>query len=109
MADKFNRTSFFQLQTESFPRSYDMLSNSINEFKFNRPMSKYLVTEQDLARPDIIAIKAYGSVEAMGQWWVIMSINGIHDAFSDLYAGQILRIPAPADMNDFLIFNQNRS
>ena len=108
MADKFNRTDFFQLQTESFPRSYDMLTNSINEFKFNRPMTKYQILESDLARPDLIAIKAYGSVDAMNQWWIIMHINSIADPFNDLYAGQILKIPAAADINDFLIFNQNR-
>ena len=108
MADKFNRTDFFQLQTESFPRSYDMLTNSINDFKFNRPMSKYQILESDLARPDLIAIKAYGSVDAMNQWWIIMTINGLSDMFNDLQVGMILKIPHSQDINDFLIFNQNR-
>jgi hypothetical protein len=50
----------------------------------------YIVEPGDLARPDLIAYKMYGSV---GYYWAILWLNGVLDPFETLYVGMMLRIP----------------
>lgn len=49
------------------------------------------LTQDLIARPDLISYKAYGVSDL---WWVIYEFNGIRDPLFGINLGQNLRIPA---------------
>lgn len=55
----------------------------------NVPERLYVMTQDDLDRPDLIAYRYYGTSEF---WWVILDYNKVTDPFS-LKVGDRLRIP----------------
>lgn len=107
MPTKYNRTNFLTKIRTDGVNEYDMVSNSLNKFRFNRKKSYYKVTQEDVQRPDLIAMKAYGSREAMPYWFIIMYLNNIHDVWNDIVVGDVLVIPNEKDIEDFFIFNRN--
>ena len=54
----------------------------------------FMVTQEVLKRPDLIAQTFYGNTE---YWWCIYEFNNIRDPLFELKLGQILRIPALSD------------
>ena len=46
---------------------------------------------QEVGRLDIIAYQYYKNA---GYWWVIAEANGLYDIFTEMYEGQLLRIPS---------------
>ncbi len=107
ITNRFNRSNFYLKNIVDGNEEYDLTSNSINDFKFTREMTLYTVTDADIARPDLIAIKAFGEKEKMNTHWIIMYVNQIHNVWSDLEIGMILNIPHPKDLEDLLTYNSN--
>lgn len=93
-----NRTIFYNKVTNDSIQELDFLHNTLSEFETNYPTKKYRVSGTDLLRPDLISYKAYGTVQF---WWVIMTVNGITNPFTDLEVGDILEIPSKLDIFDF--------
>lgn len=57
----------------------------------------YITLTADLiARPDLIAHKAYGNSTL---WWAILQYNSIRDPIFELRSGQVLRIPTMDRVN----------
>lgn len=103
---KYDRTNFMtQEYLLDNKRGYDLTSNKVNNYKFTRPKIRYTVSEQDICRPDLIAIKGYETIEAQGWWWIVMWYNEIYDVFNDLQVGDVLYLPNRLDIEDFVAQN----
>jgi hypothetical protein len=50
----------------------------------------YLLEAGDVARPDLISYKHYGTPV---YYWALLWLNGIVDPFEQMYAGMLIRIP----------------
>ena len=109
MNNRFNRSNFLKKNLIDGVNEFDLNSNSINDFEFTREMTYYKITQSDLLRPDLIAIKSYGNLGDMNLWWIIMYVNEIHDIWNDLYIGLMLQIPNKLDIEDFYTANRNRT
>lgn len=107
--DKFNRSKFLSPVVIDNVNEFDLVSNTINQFKFNREKRYYRVQEEDIQRPDLIAIKAYRDVEAMRFWWIVCYLNNIMDPWNDININDLLIIPDKRDVEDFLVFNRGNS
>lgn len=103
--NKFNRSNFYKVVSNENGREYDLTSNTIVDFNFSREMTFYTVAYEDIGRPDLIAVKAYGDKNKVNVWWIIMYVNQVFDCQHDLYAGKILKIPHTLDLNDLVTYN----
>jgi hypothetical protein len=52
---------------------------------------RFVVTEREIMRPDLIAWDAYQDVRL---WWVVCYVNSIANPFEDLEVGMVLKIPS---------------
>lgn len=75
-----NRINFLDKITTNGIYEVDMGSVDFKDFEWGDP--KYYVTsELDLARPDMISYKIYGTTN---YWWLICWLNGISDIWNDI-------------------------
>lgn len=79
-----------------------MISNSFRRYDFQYPATKYVVTESDVARPDLMSIKIYGRND---WWWFLMKYNGIDDVWNELYMGMVIAVPDVRDINIYTVNN----
>ena len=107
--NRFNRSEFYKKEIVDGIEELDLVTNSIQDFTFSREMSYYKVIEADLGRPDLIAIKAYQDRSKMFAWWILFYVNEIVDPYNDLEIGDILSVPHPKDLEDLLVYNQNKN
>ena len=108
MANRFNRSDFLKSEIVEGKEEFDMITNSVNDFKFLRDKTFYKITEEDIQRPDLIAMKAYNDTNAMNYWHVIMYLNNIHDVWNDMVIGANIMIPHKKDLEDFIVFNRSK-
>jgi len=102
-SDKYSRSNFFEKRNPAGTIECDLVTNSFVDIVFKRPMNFHYVTQEDLQRPDLISFRYYGQVNL---WWIIAKVNDIEDWFNDLTIGDVLKIPAKADIQEF--YQQNR-
>jgi len=96
---RFNRTNFFPLDTIQGVGERDLVKNLFNDFFIARyPMRFYAIEKNDIARPDLLSIKFYGTND---YWWIVCRVNKIDDVWNDLVVGQIIQVPEILDINDF--------
>jgi len=97
---KFDRTNFF-LPSETFSKNgevnfdYDLGSSYFHLFKTKLPPRRYQLEKNDIGRPDIISMKAYG---AMDYWWILMKVNNIIDPFDELIPELVILVPDIKDI-----------
>lgn len=106
--NKFSRSNFLSKILVEGNYEFDMSTNSINDFTFNREKTYYKVVREDLKRPDIIAMKAYGDVESLQYWHILMWYNNIHDIWNDISIGDVLIVPNRKDIEELISFNKNQ-
>ena len=58
----------------------------------------YVLEAGDVARPDLISYKFYGTTKF---YWILMWINDILDPFEEMYPGMLLRIPTQIRLAQF--------
>ena len=97
---KFNRTNFYRQNLVDNVVENDLAFNGYDDYSFKRPRTYYTVKQEDLYRPDLISLKALGSID---YWWIIMKINSIDDVYNDMFLGKSLQIPSIADCEAFYI------
>ena len=56
----------------------------------------YVLQGTDVARPDLMAYRFYGSP---AYYWIILRVNNIADPFEGMYPGMLLRIPTRTRLN----------
>lgn len=100
MPNKFNRTNFYQQNLIDGVVENDLAFNGFDNYSFKRPRTYYTVKEEDLYRPDLIALKTLGN---MDYWWIILKLNSIDDVYNDLFLGKSLQIPSISDCEQFYI------
>jgi hypothetical protein len=62
--------------------------------------TQHTVEQSEVGFLDKVAVNAYGAgYEGMG--WILAQTNGIIDAEAEMYAGQVLRIPARSRLMAF--------
>jgi len=93
-----DRTKFCEKVEVDDIGELDYLRNNLSRFTMQYPPDKYIVSETDLLRPDMISYKAYGDV---GFWWIIMYVNDIDCIYIDLVEGMTLDIPSLIDLYNF--------
>jgi hypothetical protein len=108
ITNRYNRSNFYKKVVVDGVEQFDLTTNSIEDFKFSREMTYYKISEDDIARPDLIAVKAYQDRDMMNVWWIIMCVNNKLDMWNDFVIGELLNIPDKKDLEDFLSFNQSR-
>lgn len=104
--NKFSRSNFLSKDLIEGIHEFDMTTNSINDFVFSREKTFYKIVKEDLKRPDIIAMKAYGDVESMQYWHILMRYNNIHDIWNDISIGDVLVVPNKIDIEELISFNK---
>ena len=105
MADKYNRSRFFEKNVAHGTLECDLVSNSFADITFKRPFIFHYVKSEDLHRPDLLSFKYFGQVNL---WWIIAKLNDIEDFFNDLEEGMILKIPAKTDIQEYYKENRKR-
>lgn len=79
----------------------DFLSSKITSLEFTA-FTLFTVPQIFLGRLDLVSYAAYGIPD---YWWLIAQVNDIMDPFSDMYTGQVLKIPSLGEYYTF--YNAN--
>ena len=96
---RWNRTNFYRKSIVDGHNEIDLVKNYFNDlFKINRPLRYYSIEDVDLQRPDLLSIKFYGKQD---YWWIVAKYNQLDDWWNDIEVGQIISVPATADIEDF--------
>ena len=74
----------------------DFLLDNLRDYRFENKMSKHLVSAVGKNRLDLISLQYY---QTTIYWYMIAEVNGIEDAMDELEIGDVLKIPALADIN----------
>lgn len=98
MPNKYNRDNFYQANTVNGILEQDILRNYWELFEIKRQMSFFTITRSYIARPDLLSLKMYRS---MDYWWIIAKINNIDDWWNDLKVEDIIQVPDLADIEEF--------
>lgn len=93
-----NRTKFYNTSMVDGIKEVDHLYNTLSSFTLNHSPTYYRVNESEIDQPDFISKKMYNTER---YWWIICLVNGIKNPFSDLQAGDIIKIPSILDIYDF--------
>ena len=93
-----NRTIFFNKTTVNGVEELDSLDSALSQFKMKYKPAYYMITGEDIYRPDLISFKLYKTKE---YWWVLLLINGIMNPFNDMYVGQVIKVPSMFDIYEF--------
>jgi|SRR5690554_7353315 hypothetical protein len=83
------RTNFLSKNIINGKHELDLGSLDFKDFDFG-DVKYYMVSEQDLCRPDLISFKIYGT---SNYWWFLMWFNGISDIWNDLREDMVLKYP----------------
>lgn len=100
MPGKMERSKFMMQNFIDGNIENDLAFNNFDSFVFKRPRVYFTITDKYLNRPDLISLDVYGKVDF---WWVIMKLNGIDDMYNDFTLGDVIQIPAIADVEEFFI------
>ena len=100
MPSKMNRANFMQQTNIDGNIENDLAFNNFDSFKFKRPRIYFTITEKYIGRPDLISLDMLGKID---YWWVIMKMNGLDDMYNDFEQGDVIQIPALADVEEFFI------
>lgn len=93
------RTNFLQTVNVDDVLQKDLGSFELPpHYKFDN-VSYYKVREVDVARPDLISYRCYGTTN---YWWFLMEYNGICDIWNDIFEDQILEIPSLNDIRTYI-------
>lgn len=95
---KLNRSNYLKTGDSTYGKEKILTSNDFTKYNFVYPVSFYKIVADDIGRPDLIAIKVYGTQDF---WWMLMKYNGIDDIWNELYKGQTIRIPDIRDFNQY--------
>jgi hypothetical protein len=96
---KLDRSNYLKSEQTIFGLEKDLLTNSIKGFVPSRVVNKYKLQSNDIARPDLISIKAYGKQD---YWWFIMKYNNIDDMWNEMYINMTVDLPNEIDIINFL-------
>jgi hypothetical protein len=94
------RSDFCQTITVNGIQEKDINLCQWELFSITRPLSYYQISDGDKARPDLLSLKIYGT---MDYWWVLCKHNKIDDLWNDLVAGEYLECPNVQDIQDYYI------
>lgn len=95
-----NRMNMMDVNVIRNIRERDMGStNFATGFKTRRGVTWRTVRADEVGRPDLISLRAYGTVNL---WWIIMKLNGIVDPRIDLVPGAQIAIPSRLDISDYM-------
>ena len=100
MAGKMARQEFMNQNLIDGNIENDLAFNNFDSFDFKRPKVYFTITDKYMSRPDLISLNVYGKVDF---WWVIMKTNGIDDMYNGFTLGDVIQIPALADVEEFFI------
>lgn len=92
------RTNFQNTNTVEEIVEKDLSSIDFGDFDFGENFY-YRVSPQDVARPDIISYKIYGTTN---YWWFIMWYNGVGDVWNDLREMMVIKYPALVKIKEAL-------
>ena len=92
------RTTFYKVETVDGVDELDFLYNNISNFIFTYEPSYYRVTDSDVPDPALISYRVYGTVEF---FWIILLVNNIENAFTELVPGLLLTIPHKLDIYNY--------
>ena len=98
-----NRDSFLEFNDEV--QDLDLISNQLFRTYFPETGERFLVTAQDVARPDLMAARILGAKEL---WWVLLKYNNIDDPWNELYPGQTLSIPSLSAIQSYAMEHRAR-
>lgn len=101
---RFTRTNFLNKETIDNIQEYDLLMTNFEYFKIQRPTTFYIVTNDDLGRPDLLSLRIYGD---QNYWWILLEVNGVCDPYNELKEGDVLIVPSLLDIEDFYLKVRN--
>jgi hypothetical protein len=96
---KYNRNNFIKIEKNKYGSERDLVSNSFDRKRFIYPTSKYQITADDVARPDLLSYRIYKKFE---WWWLLLKFNGIDDVWNELYPGMFISVPDPRDFSSYV-------
>jgi hypothetical protein len=93
-----NRSRFYNTVTVNGTVELDLIDNSLSAFQMKRTPGYHRVSEEEIARPDLISYRLYGTHV---YWWIICLVNAMSNPLMDLEVGDVLTIPNLLDIHDF--------
>ena len=90
-----------EIKSERGTNYPDIMTFPIQDFKFNDAPFEYHLQKTDIERPDLFAVKMYGTAEFDD---IIFWLNGIAN-IDDAEVNQKILIPSPDDMEKFYLDN----
>lgn len=90
------RTNFLNKVKVDSINQRDLGSLDFGDFDFGENFY-YRLTPQDVARPDLISYKIYGTTN---YWWFIMWYNGVSDVWNDLRDMMLIKYPNISRVKD---------
>lgn len=84
------RSNYLQEEMVDNFTQYDLGSINFGNYDFGS-VRYYQLKYQDVARPDIISQRLYGTTN---YWWFIMWYNGVGDVWNDLRENMVIKYPS---------------
>jgi hypothetical protein len=98
VSNDYDYTRFTPL--DSSGEAYDQFKSAYKNIRFALPtVQTVTVKESDIGNLAGLAFRVYGDVS---MWRMILAFNGLQDAIQDMWAGQILNLPAKAAVIAYL-------
>lgn len=97
--NKYIRTNFMNKETISNgDDEWDLLSTHWDFFKITRPLSHNRILYGEIARPDLLSYRIYGSSE---YWWILCKFNQIDDVWNDMEIDGLILVPDIIDIENY--------
>lgn len=93
------RSKYLETAETMYGLEKDLLTNSIVGFEPLRKINTYRLRSVDVARPDLVSMKLYGSSD---YWWFLMKYNNIDDIWNEMYVNMKLDYPSSIDIINYL-------
>lgn len=100
MINRYSKTNFYKLNSVDGILEYDLVDNHWDLFKIKRELQYYTVGSGFEQRPDLLALKIYGTIDP---WYILCKYNLIDDIWNDILMGTILACPNILDIDDFYV------
>jgi len=96
---RWNRTNFVKTEVIDDKLYYHFINDYFDTcFVYNNEVQYYQLEDDDIQNPDLLSFKLYGKPD---YWWIVCKINNIIDVWNDIIPGEVIVVPALADIENF--------
>lgn len=97
---RYDRENFYFTTEVDGIVERDFVKNYFELFEIKRQFNYFTLTKDYIQRPDLFSLAVYG---AQDFWWIVSRYNGIEDWWNDLEPGDVIKVPAFEDIEDWYV------